>query len=133
MDQVFAEAVELGIVIRGNLNSLWEVDVSGMSFPVCRAALRFIFAKALSSVRHGETPQSITLITGVGRFRTVGTQQTLTDDSSASSATALSLRDYVQNLLREEFHPPLNTTIPIRAQGTVLIESDTVAQWLAQN
>jgi hypothetical protein len=129
MDQVFAEAVELGIVLRGNLNSLWEVDLSGLSFPVCRAACRFIMAKALTSIRKGETPHSIIFITGVGRNRTPGNLQTPTDEPTSSATTSLSLRDYVQNLLYEEFHPPLNTTIPLRAQGTVVIDREVLIQW----
>ena len=42
VDQVFREAVGMKLVLRGNLDSAHEIDLSGMSFPVARAAIRYI-------------------------------------------------------------------------------------------
>ncbi|KAL7448132.1 hypothetical protein ACHAWC_000380, partial [Mediolabrus comicus] len=54
-DKVFTEAVSRGIILKkDSLDSSWEVDLSRMSFPVARAACRFIFRRIVTSARSGD-------------------------------------------------------------------------------
>ena len=64
LDQVFKEAVERGIILKGNnLDSQWETDLSGMSVPVASTACRYILKQALNL--ESEHLQDITFITVV--------------------------------------------------------------------
>ena len=144
VDEVFREAVERGIILRGNdLDSQWETDLSGMSFPVARAACRYVVYQCLSLPQ--EDIQDVTFITGVGRAkqRRKGVETHQQASSSASSLTTkrsalsdkdptTSLRDYVQQLFRIDFDPALRSSIPKWAQGTVVVEKDSVLQWVQQ-
>jgi hypothetical protein len=69
-DKVFAEAVSRGIILKADsLDSSWEVDLSRMSFPVARAACRFIFRRIVSSVKNGdEEVKDFSLITGASKM-----------------------------------------------------------------
>lgn len=118
VDLVFAEAVERGIILRsGTLDSEWEVDLSGMSLPVARAACRFILNRLASTAKSQGEIQDLTLITGVGR----GTRR---DESHLTS-----LREYVQEVLLRDFNPPLKSVIPARAQGSVQIPQEALMSW----
>lgn len=134
MDEVFEQAVERGIVLRSNsLDGQWEVDLSGMPFPVARAACRYL----LKQIKVRESPESLqdmVFITGVGMA-----QQRRKDRASTKSDTAwsvlekdptTSLRDYVQGILKSDFDPGLESTIPVRAKGTVMVGQETLARWL---
>lgn len=124
IDQVFEEAVERGIVLRkDSLDSDYEVDLTGMTLPVARAACRYIFNRILASVREGEKLAEVTLLTGVGRAQ----QQTESKDGEQLTA----LREYILRELEEEFDPPMRGVVPVRAQGTVLIEKGQVEEWIA--
>jgi hypothetical protein len=113
IDHVFKEAVARGIVLRGNqLDSQWETDLSGMSIPVASATSRYILTQALEL--ESDNLQDITFITGVGKA-----QQRRKGDKT-------SLRDYLQELLRQDFEPPLESYIPDRAQGTVVVKKETL-------
>ena len=117
VDRVFQQAVERGIVMRSNrLDSLWEVDLSGMSLPVARAAARYLLGQIALLVKCEDDIQDLVLITGVG----VGKE---------SSST---LRSYIQEILQKDFDPPLDSSIPQRAQGTVVVDSTSVESWLSR-
>lgn len=121
MDKVFAEAVDRGIVLRGNrLDSQWETDLSGMSIPVATGAARYILNQLRSSVNKPTTDlQDMSFITGVGRFH-----------RNAPKAASMSLRDFLQSMLETEFK--MESYIPPRAKGTVVIKKEALARWIGQ-
>ena len=115
VDDVFEEAVRRGIVLRSDsMDTCSEFDLSGMSLPVARAAVRFVLKRLASSPA---MPNSLSFITGVGRSgRSVG-----------GGSTAL--REYVQEILLQDFHPGLLSSVPKLAQGTVVVSPDALANW----
>lgn len=131
IDLVFRDAVERGIILReDNLDSDYEVDLTGMSLPVARAACRFIFQRILQGVRRGEKVAEVALLTGVGWVQ----QQAGEKDKSQAKEDRRQptpLREYVLQNLQEDFDPPMRGIIPPRAQGTVVIEKAQVEKWIA--
>ncbi|CAB9518912.1 Pentatricopeptide repeat-containing protein [Seminavis robusta] len=131
VDEVFAEAVNRGIIFGSHLDSVWEVDLSGLSLPVARAACRFVVNRTRQKVEdEGEDVKDLHFITGVGAAfgqgqGRKGHASTTADKSSKSQ----SLRDYVQ---KEVLLGDLNikSTIPKLAQGTVTIEREVLAKWI---
>jgi hypothetical protein len=125
VDQVFRNAVDRRLVLRNNnLDSFWEVDLSGMSLPVARAACRFVLHRIRDSLDDDEE-REITLITGVGVAQQ-SKQQTRKDTTTAAST---GLREYVRNCLRRDFDPPIESNVPTRAQGTVCIPKENLRRW----
>jgi pentatricopeptide repeat protein len=117
IDKVFRSAYKSGLVLRNdNLDSHVEVDLSSMSFPVARAACRFIFNRIKEEVGKEGGSEDISLITGLSHSR----------DENKGPA----LREFVQACLLKDFNPPINSTIPQRAQGIVHISKQSVRQWL---
>lgn len=135
MDEVFGQAVERGIVLRSNsLDGQWEVDLSGMPFPVARAACRYLL-KQIQLHKSAEDLQDIVFITGVGmaqqrRRENVSTQTDFSATSVLEKNPTTSLRDYVQGILRSDLEPPLESTIPERAKGTVMVGKPALTLWL---
>lgn len=41
-----------------------------------------------------------------------------------------SLRDFIKAVLETDFEPPLESIIPERARGTVVIKEEKLARWL---
>ena len=137
VDQVFQDAVDRGILLRkDSLDSNWEVDLAGMTLPVARAACRFIFRRILRSVKEGESPPAeMSLITGVGRAQRVDDRPPDDDtrgdsNQQRSNRGSTALREYVLQILSDDFDPPIRGTVPKRAQGTVLIEKREVENWI---
>jgi hypothetical protein len=65
VDDVFEEAVRRGIVLRSDsMDTCSEFDLSGMSLPVARAAVRFVLKRLASPPA---MPNSLSFITGGGR------------------------------------------------------------------
>ena len=121
VDAVFAEAVRRGIILRSDtLDSCSEFDLSGMSLPVARAAVRFILHRIATSASKNddEETKGLTLITGVG----VG--------KGGEGTGSTSLREYVREILKRDFEPELPSSVPRFAQGTVEIEPDSIAKWI---
>jgi hypothetical protein len=118
VDKVFAEAVRLGVVLREEmLAPCWHFDLTGLAFPVARAACRYILNQIQSSAT--EIPNDLTIITGIGAQRQMGKGLT-------------SLREYVQEILVRDFSPGLVSIVPDRAHGTVVIKAETLAAWMKQ-
>lgn len=115
VDDVFEEAVRRKIVLRSDsMDTCSEFDLSGMSLPVARAALRYLLKRAASSPAESK---NLCFITGVGRSgRSVG-----------GGSTAL--REYVQELLLHDFEPGIHSTVPKLAQGTVEVSPEALANW----
>jgi pentatricopeptide repeat protein len=114
IDRVLQQAVDRGILLRSNrLDSLWEVDLSGMTLPVARAATRYILRQIKAQVTDCADIKELILITGIG----VGRDRSTT------------LREYIQEILQSDFDPPLESSIPTRAQGTVRVDQSTLASW----
>ena len=97
-----------------------------MTFPVARAATRFVLNR---SAANGEKVIGLSFITGVGAAASNrASRENKQRGSPRLSGTknrdkkALSLRDYIQQVLREDFHPPINSFVPKRAQGTIEID-----------
>ena len=115
VDQVFEEAVRRGIVLRSDsMDTCSEFDLSGMSLPVARAAVRFLLKRAALSAAESK---NLCFITGVGRSgRSVG-----------GGTTAL--REYVQEILLLDFDPGLPSIVPKLAQGTVEVSHEALSNW----
>ena len=134
MDEVFREAVEQGIVLGSNeLDEQWEMDLSGLPFPIARAATRYL----LQINRHSSNPQDMVFITGIGKAQQKRKEETDKNAIETTSNNVLdrkdrttSLRDFIQGILETDFNPPLESVVPHRAQGTVVIEKETLARWL---
>ena len=146
MDEVFREAVDQGIVLGNNdLDQRWEIDLSGLPFPIARAATRYLLQNI--SDKHDEddnsTPQDMVFITGTGKAQ----QKRKEESENTTDTTTLgynnnhnnvldrkdrttSLRDFIQGILESEFNTPLKSVVPHLAQGTVVIEARTLTQWL---
>ena len=144
MDEVFDEAVELGIILPADsLDSLWEVDLSGMSIPVAHAACRHIIQRARKAVEKGESHcEDLQLITGVGVAQQSSSDQTQEQDDEDSDQGEYrqsfgqrgrgntALREYVRQILREDYDPPLYSTIPQFGLGTVQVSGAVFQKWL---
>ena len=102
VDGIVAYAVERKLLLNGFLDSSNEINLSGLTFPVARAACRYL----LQHYQHVDG-QELTLITGVGK-----------------QSNKTSLRDYLQEWLETEFG--LRTSIPGLAQGTLVISSESL-------
>jgi pentatricopeptide repeat protein len=102
VDGILAYAVERKLLLNGFLDSSNEINLSGLTFPVARAACRYL----LQNYEHVDN-QELTLITGVGK-----------------QSNKTSLRDYLQEWLEQEFG--LKTSIPRFAQGTLVISSESL-------
>jgi hypothetical protein len=113
-----------------------------MSLRLARAAFRFIFEGILAAGQKGEAPQEVTLLTGVGRGQRMGGKD---DDGSPDFGTgsnrdqrrfitqrSATLREYVLQVLDEDFATPLHGTVPKRGQGTVVIEKTHIEDWLTK-
>jgi pentatricopeptide repeat protein len=130
VDEVFRAAFDRAIVLRSQLDSTWDFDLSGMSLPVARAACRFILNR-IAKLSDSADLQDLTLITGVGinhARRSAG--EHTTDDGTES--WNISLRDYIQEVLLIDFRPPLTSQIPPRAQGTLLVPKAVLRHWLQE-
>ena len=76
-------------------------------------------------------------ITGIGRAQQKRNEELWQEVAGASSNNILdrkdrttSLREFVQGILETDFQPSLESVVPQRAQGTVVIEESYLAQWL---
>lgn len=108
VDKVFTDAVARQIIFPlDSMDTEWEIDLSGMSLPVARAAVRYI----VTQLPNKETLQDLSLITGVGRHH---------DQNPKFGSTTL--RDYVKQVLQSDFNPPVLCSLAKRAEGTVIIE-----------
>ncbi len=136
LDQVFQEATARGIVLRNNgLDLRWETDLSGMSLPVARAAVRYILHQCKME-NDTDNLQDMTFITGVGRAQ----QRRKEDGAKPMPSSSLdlkdpttSLREYVQEVLEKDFEPGLKSVIPQRAQGMVEIPRSTLKAWVMKH
>jgi len=116
VDDVFADAVRKDIIFSSDsMDTEWEYDLSGMSLPVARAAVRYI----VSRFSDKNSIQDLNFITGVGRHHQ--------NDSKAGST---SLRDYVKQVLLLDFDPPLSCSVAKGAEGIVVIEKNEIEKWL---
>ena len=103
-----------------------------MSIPVASTGCRYILNKALDLDL--EELQDITFITGTGKNYRHGKER----DSKASlknrngKEQKTSLRDCIQDLLKQDFDPSLDSYIPQRAQGTVVVKKASLNQWKQQ-
>lgn len=126
VDGVFVEAVNRGIVLRKDtLDSQCEFDLSGLSFPVARAACRFLVGQMLENANGNDALVDLTFITGVGANSNRRPSHGQAD-TSEEKMHATSLREYVQEILLSDFDPPITSFVPKRAQGTVQIKGSTL-------
>jgi pentatricopeptide repeat protein len=127
VDEVFAEAVERGIVLGENkmLDSRYETDLSGMSLPVARACVRFILNRVKDEFRRDGQVDDVFFITGIG------SQFLKASKAGPEVELSQSLRDHVQTILTTDFVPPVRSLIPQLGPGMVMIEKDEILRWLS--
>ena len=137
VDIDFGGAVELGLVLKeDSLDTTWEVDLSGMSLPVARAACRYVARRALNEVKsRNQIVNELVFITGCKspyqELLNKRKQKSNDDISESSSFEATGrIRDYIQGSLRNDFHPPLLTSVPERDVGTVVVRKESMQQWI---
>jgi pentatricopeptide repeat protein len=134
VDEVFASAVNRGIVLTSFLDSVWEVDLSGMSLPVARAACRFVVNRTRQTSEQGAELMDLNFITGVGAGQGRHNKQFDVEASSIvkhGKGKPTSLRDFIQEVLEVDF--AIQSTVPNMARGTVQIEKSELALWIARN
>lgn len=142
-----------------SLDSTWEVDLSGMSIPVAHAACRYIVQRALREVKGGSPCEDLLLITGVGKAQQQQQQQAHHSDSDLDREEdnvpvgrdeedegndptvdlaprlglkgrgSTSLREYVRQVLRDDYEPKLYSTIPELSQGCIKVSQKVFQQW----
>lgn len=154
MDEVFRQAVEReGIVLQSNdsLDSIWEIDLSGMPFPIARAACRYLLRTITDEYQKKSADfalEDMVFITGVGvnhqklkqgdkySLKNITTTHTTSDMATNNvldkKDRTTSLRDFIQGILESDFDSPIKSTVPSRAQGTVVIEKDILTSWLLE-
>lgn len=111
VDSIFSEAVRMGIVLsKDSLDSPSEVDLSGLTLPVARAACRHVVYYIDSDATVATS--GLAFITGVGTSKTGNT----------------TLREHVQEILRTDFSPPLNSVVPETTPGIVLVSNEVLAK-----
>lgn len=110
IDSIFRDAVQLQILFpKDTMDTQFEIDLSGMSLPIARAAVRYVICKIVEE----EKTQDLNLITGIGR----------------SHLNDTALREFVQDILRTDFDPPLKSTLMERAKGVVVVTKETIQDW----
>ena len=129
IDEVFTEAVSREIILPSDsMDTIWEIDLSGMSFPVARAACRYILRRLLKAMEEGESSQDLLLITGVGKHHIKdGGKSQIVYKMEGTTA----LREYVREILREDFQPPIYSTVVGSSAGTVTVTKEIVSKWTA--
>ena len=116
VDSVFADSVQRGIIFDADcFDTGFEVDLTKMTLSVARAACRFILRRAAAMHQAGSVMEDLVFITGIGRNH----------DSDHPS-----LREYVRDLLKCEFNPPIPTEVPQRTSGTVVIKKENILTWI---
>jgi hypothetical protein len=146
VDLVFAEAVLREIILPSDsMDTIWEIDLSGMSFPVARAACRYIIHRILKAVEEGDSCQDLHLITGVGKHHNLVEADTnfLLEENgdnrrrpqiSMKAAGTTALREFVREILREEFQPSIYSFVAESTAGTVTAKKEVLNDWIkAQN
>ena len=164
MDEVFREAVDRGIVLGRDYNDLdeqWEIDLSGLPFPIARAATRYLLQNIVHKHQQMETRnqnnsndsnekedvdvkidhlQDMVFITGIGKAQQKRKEETSSLSPASESGSnnlmlyrkdrTTSLRDFIKAVLETDFEPPLESIVPERAQGTVVLREENLARWL---
>jgi len=112
VDEVFSEAVARGLIMRqDSLDTSWEVDLSRMSFPVARAAVRHLFRQIVE--KHGEGG---------------GDEEGVKDLSLLTGASKM--REYVRGVLRDELKPAVYCVVPEMAQGTLVAKEKVMRKYI---
>jgi hypothetical protein len=147
VDIVFNDAVQRNIILRGINNQIQpavetnnefstpndiEIDLSGMSFPVARAACRYVLrrtaiASSSSSYNNNNKKgkiRNLNFVTGVGVSHSRG------GGTSGSTSNTLSLREYVQEVLLSDFVPSINSIVEDHEQSKVKIKAVTLRSWI---
>jgi pentatricopeptide repeat protein len=119
IDQVFAEAVKRGGVLKPNMldSPKWDFDLSGMAFPVARAACRYLL-HCIRDASKTQDLQTITFVTGRG----------LQADADGSK----SLKKYVREVLMEDFQPSLASNVPA-SRDAVEVHNESLTKWIKTN
>ena len=106
-----------------------------MSFPIARAAVRYILTETRDA--ENSTIQDIIFITGVGKAHLMRSDDGGTSPSPQTKTSSLvdkdprtSLRDYVQEILRNDFEPPIESHVPQWTPGTVEIRKSALETWM---
>ena len=134
-DLVFKEAVKRKILFKtDSLDTVWEVDLSGMSFPVAHAAVRFALQRAYSSYADDGKLEDFTFITGIGSSHLKKKDKDSGDDFDESDenddGTPVALREFIRSCLNTEFEPLIVATVPQFAPGTVMINKQVLKEWM---
>lgn len=118
VDEVFAEAVDRGLILRkDSLDTSWEVDLSCMSFPIARAACRYIFRqitdRSLASADNYDDD-------GDGAVK----------DLNLITGAHSRMREYVRGVLRDELRPAVYCIVPKMEQGTLLVKKQMMQNYI---
>jgi len=99
------------------------------SFPVARAACRFILRSIKAKVKQGDKCDDLVFITGIGK-KHLHMDQADPNTSLLLPARDGSLREYIRQILLEDFEPPLHSNVPTRGEGMVQVTCDVLKTWI---
>jgi len=82
-------------------------------------------------VNDGDKCHDLVFITGVGN-RKLSSEQAESDESTSLLMPARdgTLREYVRQVLRDDFTPQLYSTVPTLGDGMVKVTSDVLRVWI---
>jgi hypothetical protein len=126
---VFSEAVRRGLILRqdddlSTLDTTWELDLSGMLFPVARAACRFMFHRLVDRYR-STLASSFFSTTNVDMKDHVKELKDLLLITKAGR-----MREYICGILRDELSPSVYCVVPKMAQGTLQVKRQVLVNYL---
>ena len=135
-DLVFEEAVKRNLLFKlDSLDTIWEVDLTGMSFPVAHAAIRFALKRVYVSLMDENKMDDLNFITGIG----VASQNQRgnnggggTSNGGDGGGTPVALREFIRDSLRNDFEPPIFCDVPKHAPGTIVIYNKVLEKWSKQ-
>jgi hypothetical protein len=130
IDQVFTEAVQYGVVFQNESPTrwTWQYDLTSMSFPVARAACRYILQQLPSQLL--PDLQDLVLVTGSGGGGS--STHRWSSGGGTENRSMLFLREYVQGILENDFDPGLVSNIANSTPGSVEIQANTLRLWIEQ-
>jgi len=128
IDKVFSDAVEREIMLpTDSMDTDYEIDLSGMTLPIAKAACRFILRQLILKISEGETCHDLSFITGVSWNNKVDSSES---SHSPKQTGSMALREHIRAVLRDDFEPPLYSCIPKMAAGTVQVKKEVLKKWV---
>ena len=143
-DRVFTRAVLEGVLFGSDFcldrmwetgadaAAEWEVDVSGLTIPVARAAVRYTLRRIVEGKHPEQQLRDLVFITGVGQLDRRASESSSNHgfrkyaQSNERKQTRSALREHLLGYLRDDFEPALSPSIPAQMPGTILVTASAL-------